>query len=60
MAIDGLRRWQRFLDRYLYGGRPPVGAWVDFPPRAIRRLSELPMPFAPPVRWNASRSGRRS
>jgi len=51
-AIDGLRRWQRFLDRYLHADRwPPVG-WSDFPPASIRSLFELPAPFADPVRWD--------
>lgn len=50
-AIDGLRRWQHFLDRYLHVDRWPAGAWSDFLPRSIRRLSELPAPFAEPVRW---------
>ena len=48
-AVDGLRRWQRFLDRYLHAERTPRAGWTDFPPRAIRRLRELPAPFAPPV-----------
>ncbi len=51
-AIDGLRRWQRFLDRYLHADRWPAGSWSDFPPRSIRRLVELPAPFAEPVRWD--------
>jgi hypothetical protein len=50
-AIDGLRRWQHFLDRYLHADRWPTGAWSDFPPHSIRRLLELPGPFAEPVRW---------
>ena len=50
-AVDGLRRWQHFLDRYLHAGRWPAGAWSDFPPHSIRRLFELPGPFAEPVRW---------
>ena len=50
-AVDGLRRWQRFLDRYLHTGRWPVSAWSDFPPESIRSLMELPSPFADPVRW---------
>lgn len=51
-AVDGLRRWQRFLDRYLHSGRWPVSAWSDFPPDSIKALAELPSPFADPVRWN--------
>ncbi len=49
-GIDGLRRWQQFLDRYLHTNRWPVGAWSDFPPQSIRQLFELPAPFAEPVR----------
>ena len=48
-AVDGLRRWQRFLDRYLHADRWPRAGWTDFPPQAIRRVRELPAPFAPPV-----------
>lgn len=50
-AIDGLRRWQRFLDRHLHEDRFPAANWTDFPPAAVKRLAELPSPFAPPVRW---------
>jgi len=49
-AIDGLRRWQHFLDRYLHTDRWPVRAWSDFPPQSIRQLFELPAPFGEPVR----------
>ena len=49
-AIDGLRRWQHFLDRYLHTDRWPVGAWSDFPPQSIHQLFELPAPSAEPVR----------
>lgn len=51
MAVDGLRRWQRFLDRHLHRGPWPADDWADFPPAAIRPLAELPAPFGPPVRW---------
>ncbi len=50
-AIDGLRRWQRFLDQYLHAGRFPPTAWSDFPPASIHHLSEIAAPFATPVRW---------
>ena len=50
-AADGLRRWQRFLDRYLYADRWPPVDWSDFPPKSIRRLAELSAPFESPVRW---------
>jgi Protein of unknown function (DUF402) len=50
-AVDGLRRWQRFLDRYLHADRWPLDTWSDFPPRSIHQLSELPAPFTDPVKW---------
>jgi hypothetical protein len=50
-AIDGLRRWQRFLDRYLHTSRWPPTTWSDFPPASIRSLSELVAPFAESMRW---------
>lgn len=50
-AIDGLRRWQRFLDRHLHLDRWPSSTWSDFPPKAIRDLCELAAPFGTPVRW---------
>src|SRR3974377_100138 len=34
-AIDGLRRWQRFLDRHLHAARDPHDQWTDFPPRRL-------------------------
>ncbi|HEU4324169.1 MAG TPA: DUF402 domain-containing protein [Roseiflexaceae bacterium] len=49
-AIDGLRRWQRFLERYLHASRWPQPGWTDFPPQSIRQLSELPAPLGPIVR----------
>ena len=48
-AVDGLRRWQQFLDRYLHTSRWPVETWSDFPPASIRELAELPSPFGDPV-----------
>jgi hypothetical protein len=50
-AVDGLRRWQAFLDRYLHADRFPQRGWTDFPPAAIARLAALPGPFQPVVRW---------
>ena len=50
-GIDGLRRWQRFLDRYLHAGRWPQAEWSDFPPASVRRLFELPALLTDPVRW---------
>ncbi len=49
-ALDGLRRWQKFLDRHLHQTRRPVSQWSDFPPSCIAPLEELPAPFGPPVR----------
>lgn len=49
-AIDGLQRWQRFLDRHLHAERWPPVTWPDFPPQSIRALAALPAPFATPVR----------
>jgi hypothetical protein len=54
IVIDGLRRWQRFLDRHLHSERWPLGAWADFPPAAIQPLAALPARFGPPVRWRDS------
>jgi hypothetical protein len=45
VAIDGLRRWQRFLDRYLHADRDASGSWSEFPPRSILPLMELPSPL---------------
>lgn len=50
-AIDGLRRWQGFLDRHLHAGRYPQADWTDFPPSSIKPLIDLPAPFGPPVTW---------
>lgn len=49
LAVDGLRRWQRFLDQHLHDGRDPVDHWVDFPPQRVRALSALPAPLGPVV-----------
>lgn len=48
-AVDGLRRWQRFLDRHLHAGRDPHEQWTDFPPRRLRDLVALPAPLGPVV-----------
>lgn len=42
-ALDGLRRWQRFLDTHIHRFDPlDVDAgWRDFPPAAIARLAAL-------------------
>lgn len=49
VAIDGLRRWQRFLDRHLHTARDPQDQWTDFPPRRLRDLAALPAPLGPIV-----------
>jgi hypothetical protein len=54
-AVDGLRRWQTFLDRHLHHDRDPAAAWTDFPPAAIRPLAAVPAPLGPPVRWRQRR-----
>lgn len=48
-AIDGLRRWQRFLDRHLHAARDPQDGWTDFPPLRLRELAALPAPLGPVV-----------
>jgi Protein of unknown function (DUF402) len=48
-AVDGLRRWQRFLDRHLHAARDPAGQWTDFPPQRLRALAALPAPLGPVV-----------
>jgi predicted RNA-binding protein associated with RNAse of E/G family len=52
VAVDGLRRWQRFLDDHLHRDRDPRAAWTDFPPKAIKPLAALPTPLAPVVTWH--------
>jgi hypothetical protein len=49
VAADGLRRWQRFLDRHLHSARDPQDGWTDFPPRRLRELAALPAPLGPIV-----------
>lgn len=44
-AIDGLRRWQMFLDTHINSDRNPTAEWTDFPPRAITELAALPSPL---------------
>ncbi|MFI7679748.1 DUF402 domain-containing protein [Actinophytocola sp. NPDC049390] len=48
-AVDGMRRWQRFLDRHLHSSREPQSGWTDFPPARLRGLAELPAPLGPVV-----------
>lgn len=49
VAIDGLRRWQRFLDRHLHAKRDPGAGWSDFPPAVLAPLAALPAPLGPVV-----------
>ncbi len=49
VAVDGLRRWQAFLDQFLHHDRDPRQGWTDFPPLAIRELAALPGPLGPVV-----------
>jgi hypothetical protein len=49
VALDGLRRWQAFLDRCLHHGRDPRFGWTDFPPAAIAGLAAWPAPLGPVV-----------
>ncbi len=48
-AVDGMRRWQRFLDRHVHSSREPQAGWTDFPPARLRTLAELPAPLGPVV-----------
>lgn len=48
-AIDGMRRWQAFLDRHLHSDRDPTDQWTDFPPRRLAPLAALPTPLGPIV-----------
>jgi hypothetical protein len=48
-AVDGLRRWQTFLDRHLHSDRYPQHHWTDFPPERLRELAALPAPLGPIV-----------
>lgn len=43
-AMNGLRRWQRFLDAHLhrFGPGDVQTGWRDFPPAAIATMAELP------------------
>jgi hypothetical protein len=45
-AVDALRRWQEFLDRYLHRERFPAAGWADFPPAVIEPLAALPAPLS--------------
>lgn len=47
-GIDGLHRWQQFLDRHLHAERFPAAEWSDFPPAAIKPPIKLPTPLPQP------------
>lgn len=49
--LDGLRRWQRFLDRHVHTSRFPQPELSDFPPAAIQPLADLSGLFGSPVTW---------
>jgi hypothetical protein len=49
VAIDGLRRWQRFLDTYVHHDRDPRAAWTNFPPAQIAELAALAGPLGPVI-----------
>jgi hypothetical protein len=42
IAIDGMKRWQAFLDRHLHHGSYPVAPFPDFPPAALDPLIAMP------------------
>lgn len=48
---DGLRRWQRFLDRHLHASRFPQSELTDLPPAAIQPLAAIKGLLGPPVTW---------
>jgi Protein of unknown function (DUF402) len=49
VAVDGLRRWQRFLDTYVHRDRDPRATWTNFPPAQIAELAALAAPLGPVV-----------
>src|SRR5258708_8503286 len=49
-GIDGLRRWQRFLDRYIHNDRCPQPGWSAFPPPSVPTLLALPALVTYPLR----------
>lgn len=44
-GLDGLRRWQTFLDVHLHDKTWESSGWPDFPPECIRDLRELDQPL---------------
>lgn len=55
-AVEGLRKFQRFIDTYLNRLGDAEAAWPDFPPRAMRELAawrtELFPEGAPATFWD--------
>jgi len=49
VAVDGLRRWQVFLDTYVHHDRAPRAAWTNFPPAQLAELAALAAPLGPVV-----------
>lgn len=47
IAVDGLRRWQRFMDRHLHAAPEPQRGWTDFPPGRLHDLAALRAPLGP-------------
>jgi hypothetical protein len=40
--LDGLKRWQAFLDRHLHGPtHHPVQPWPDFPPKSLEPFAAM-------------------
>lgn len=44
-AVDGLRRWQRFLDRHLHADRWPPAEWVRLSPCVDPDVARVRRPF---------------
>ena len=44
-GLDGLRRWQTFLDEHFHDKTWELPGWPDFPPECIRDLRELDQPL---------------
>jgi len=49
IALDGMRRWQAFLDRHLHADRDPQHGWTDFPPSGLAELAAVAGPLGPVV-----------
>lgn len=51
-GLDGLRRWQTFLDEHLHDNAWESSGWPDFPPERIRGLRELGQPLGDVVTFH--------